>query len=280
MKKLSLLAIIIISSIQFVSGQGLGGPGQIKDDGRFAASTKQLNQFFRRFNAEESEDGMTRYHQGDEMYHNRDLRIKYVNLLFDNETSNITKSLKQDFVAHVTAENYPQYLNFHRDNWFAEVSSVFTFKGKRTNVTLFMEIQPEGLGFEWVIKKVAFDGFKPYFDKKEGQNKPFLHPLSHELGFMNLRKALQDNSTPESYTPDDYEPDYLTLFLYEIKSGNMKFETVNGVKFHFFQIEDWYFEVSQFNRPGFNTGWLMSNLTKVDNEEEKQAILNYIYDQK
>lgn len=84
----------------------------------------------------------------------------------------------------------------------------------------------------------------------------------------------------ESYTPDDYEPDYLTLFLYEIKSGNMKFETVNGVKFHFFQIEDWYFEVSQFNRPGFNTGWLMSNLTKVDNEEEKQAILNYIYDQK
>ncbi|QDH80161.1 hypothetical protein FKX85_14385 [Echinicola soli] len=280
MKKLSLLAIIIISSIQFVSGQGLGGPGQIKDDGRFAASTKQLNQFFRRFNAEESEDGLTRYHNGDEMYHNRELRIKYVNLLFDNETSNITKSLKQEFIDHVTAENYPQYLSFHRENWFAEVSSVFTFKGKRTNVTLFMEIQQEGLGFEWVIKEVAFDGFKPYFDKKEGKEKPFLHPLSHELGFMNLRKALQDNDTPESYTSDGYKPDYLTLFLYEIKSGNMKFETVNGVKFHFFQIGDWYFEVSQFNRPGFNTGWLISNLTKVADAEEKEAILNYIYDQK
>jgi hypothetical protein len=34
--------------------------------------------------------------------------------------------------------------------------------------------------------------------KPEGDAKSFLHPLSHELGFMNLRRAFQDSDTPEA----------------------------------------------------------------------------------
>ena len=95
---------------------------------------------------------------------------------------------------------------------------------------------------------------------------------------MNLRRAFQDSNVPEAFTESSFKPDYLTLFLYEMKLGNIKFETVNNVKFHFFQIEGWYFEVNQFNRPGFNTGWLISNLVKLK-PGDKETILNYIYDQ-
>ena len=63
------------------------------------------------------------------------------------------------------------------------------------------------------------------------------------------------------------------------EQNNLKFITVNDVKFHFFQIDGWYFEVSQFNRPGFNTGWLISNLVKL-NPGDKETIEKYIYDQK
>ncbi len=280
MKRITLFVFVFILSLQFAPGQGLYSPGQPKDDGRFAASTKQLNQFFRRFNAEESEDGLTRYHPGDKNYRDRDQRQKYINILFDNETSEIPANLKRDFINHVNSKNYPQYLQFHGDNWFAEVSTVFSYKGKKEDITLYLKLQPEGLGYEWVIHKVAFDDFKQFFDKDKGKGKPFLHPLSHELGFMNLRKALQDNKKPESYTPDGFKPDYLSIFLYEIKKGNINFVTVKGVKFHFFQIDKWYFEVAQFNRPGFNTGWLISNLVKINKEEEKEVILNYIYEQK
>lgn len=100
--------------------------------------------------------------------------------------------------------------------------------------------------------------------------------MSHELDFMNLRKAFE-NKNPESYTTDEYTPDYLTLLLYEMKKGNMKFETVKNVRFHFFGIDGWYFELSHFNRPGFNTGWLISNLVKA-NENEKEQLKAYIYD--
>jgi len=279
MRKLTLLIILIITSIQLAPGQGLYSPGSPADDGKFAASTKQVNQFFRRFNAEESQDGKKRYYSTDKEYRDRDLRKSFINILFDNETSGIARDLKVAFTSDVIAEGNPQFLDFHGDNWFAEVNTVFTYRGKKENVTLFMKLQPEGLGYEWIIDKVAFDPFKAYFDKDTGTKKQFLHPLSHELDFMNLRKAFQENPKPESYTGTNYEPDYLTLFLYEIKRGNFKFENVTGLKFHFFQIDEWYFELAQFNRPGFNTGWLISNLVRLK-EGDRDAVLNYIYDQK
>lgn len=280
MRKTSLLTLlIVIIFIQFVPGQGLYSPGQPEDDGRFAASTKQVNQFFRRFNGEESQDGKTRYYPGDKEYRDRELRKTFIGILFDRETSQVPNDLKMEFLNQVISENYPQYLNFHRDEWFAEVNSIFTYQGKKEQVVLFMKLQPEGLGFEWVIENVTFEPFKSAFNKAEGNDKEFLHPLSHELGFMNLRRALQDNDKPESYTPTGFKPDFLTLFLYEIKKGNIKFETVSDVKFHFFQIDKWYFELSQFNRPGFNTGWLIANLVKLE-ENDKDVILEYIYDQK
>lgn len=274
---LSILAFFF-ACISFVSGQSLGGPGTIKDDGRFAASTKQLNQFFRRFNAEESTDGSIRYYPEDSLYHNIPLRKGFIQILFDNQTSSISPETKQQFIDKVLSSTYPQYINFHREGWISEVQATFQYKGRKESATLILKIQPEGLGFEWVIEAISFAPLKNVFNKPEGDAKNFLHPLSHELGFMNLRRAFQDSNVPEAFTESSFKPDYLTLFLYEMKLGNIKFETVNNVKFHFFQIEGWYFEVNQFNRPGFNTGWLISNLVKLK-PGDKETILNYIYDQ-
>lgn len=273
----SILAFFF-ACISIVSGQSLGGPGTIKDDGRFAASTKQLNQFFRRFNAEESPDGTKRFYPGDSLYHNIPLRQGFIQILFDNQTSSVSADVKQQFINQVLSSTYPQYINFHREGWIAEVQATFLYKGRKESTTLILKLQPEGLGFEWVIEAVSFTPFKTVFNKPVGEKKEFLHPLSHELGFMNLRRAFQDSNLPEAFTESSFKPDYLTLFLYEMKLGNIKFETVNDVKFHFFQVEGWYFEVNQFNRPGFNTGWLISNLVKL-NPGDKETILKYIYDQ-
>lgn len=278
MRIIKLVFAILIASISVVSGQGIGSPGTIKDDGRFAASTKQVNQFFRRFNAEESVDGTVRLYPGDPDYHNVQLRQGFIQILFDNQTSSISKEVKDDFIKTVLSPVYPQYINFHQEGWIAEVEAVFTFKGKRESTTLILKLQPERMGYEWVIDEVIFPPFKNLFNKPVGEEKDFLHPLSHELDFMNLRKAFQDSNLPEAFTETSFKPDYLTLFLYEMKQNNIRFETVKDVKFHFFQIDGWYFEVNQFNRPGFNTGWLISNLVKL-NIGDKETILKYIYDQ-
>jgi hypothetical protein len=67
----------------------------------------------------------------------------------------------------------------------------------------------------------------------------------------------------------EFKPDYLTLFLYEIKKGNLQFVSVKDLKFHIFQVPQWYFEVSYFSRKGNNTGWLISNIVKYKPEDEK-----------
>ena len=100
--------------------------------------------------------------------------------------------------------------------------------------------------------------------------------MSHELDFMNLIKVFKEPETVEYYFDETYKPDFKTLFLYEIKKGNMVFETVEKVSFHFFQLEDWYFQLQEFNRPGYNTGWLISNITRIP-EEQKGMLLKYIY---
>ncbi|MDD5696158.1 MAG: hypothetical protein PHD61_12750, partial [Bacteroidales bacterium] len=80
----------------------------------------------------------------------------------------------------------------------------------------------------------------------------------------------------ELYTAREYHPDFLTLFIYEVKNGNLTFKTVQQVKFHFFQVPGWYFELVDFNRRSANSGWLMANLLKIT-PEEKELMMKFIY---
>ena len=64
------------------------------------------------------------------------------------------------------------------------------------------------------------------------------------------------------------------MFFYEVKNGRLKFKNVNSLKYHVFQIRNWYFEVSWIDRKGNNSGWLVTNLMKMS-ESEKNWIIKY-----
>lgn len=265
-----LFLIMIFASIhsqgQIVSDMG--------DESKLYAETKQVNQFFRRFNGEEDERG-ERYYPKDRDYRSTKLRKKYINILFDADNRGIKDELKREFIERVTGKD-PVILDFHGAEWFAEVTSTFSYKGKDRTFVLFMKLEQERLGHKWVISKVYADVFRDYLKRDTTQHDKFLHPLSHELDFMNLRKALTDETTVNQFVDKNFKPDYLTLFLFEIRQGNLKFKTIRDVKFHFFQVDNWYFELSEFNRPGYNTGWLISNLVKVA-DRDKDLLRKYIY---
>lgn len=142
---------------------------------------------------------------------------------------------------------------------------------------LFLAVEKEGLGSKWVITNVYFSEFNKLFPTGEitEKEKYFLHPMSHELDFMNIYKAFQNSDVIEYYASKEYQPDYLTLFFYEIKQGHLVFQHVDAVKFHVLQIKDWYFEVSWFNRSGLNSGWLMSNVVYMPEKEKVNLIKFY-----
>ena len=245
------------------------------DESRLYAESKQVNQFFRRFNGEEDEKGK-RYYPGDKLYRSPKLRKKYLGILFDENNGGISNALKNQFVKDVLDKPESALLNLHGAGWFSEVHTTFTVDGKEQSVILFMELEKDHLGSKWVISKVHADLFEPYFVRDTTKIGRFLHPMSHELDFMNLRKALANSDSVSQFTVKRFVPDHLSLFLYEIKKGNMKFQSVNEVKFHFFQIDGWYFELSDFNRPGYNTGWLMSGLVKLNNPSDKDLLRKHL----
>lgn len=273
MKQLWLVNLLLILCISDVFGQN--NSSMLVDEGILNASTKQVNQFFRRFNGEESTKG-ERYYEGDSDYRSTRLRGRYLSLLFDTRNATMTDPVKDQFIRRVNDQANPVFVDFHGDNWFAEVTTKFLYQGADVYITLFMNIEEENHGYKWVMSDVYFPHFNNLFNNSSGHDSKFLHPLSHEIDFMNLIRVFNDRENIELYTAKGHKPDYLSMFLYEIKKGNLRYQSVTNLKFHFFQVPGWYFELTNFNRPGANSGWLISNLMKVEKETDKTLIINFI----
>lgn len=278
--KLQFLKYAVIFSCILMSTPGFaqGSLGTITgDESELYAETKQVNQFFRRFNNEEDRLG-NRYYPGDDQYRDNEFRNVYLNMLFDLQSNGIDKELKNEFIKDVTEADSPEFIDFHGGFWFAELAATFTYYGSTENLLLFLQLEDENLGSKWIITNVYFNKFLRKFYKGEDEvvDKSFLHPMSHELDFMNIYKAFKDEKYIEYYASQSFKPDYLTLLFYELKMGNMKYENIGQLKFHFFQVDGWYFEVSYFNRSGNNSGWLISKLYKIDEGEKEELIKFYL----
>ncbi len=268
-----LLIIIEIAFVWPVMGQTIGNFQM--DETELYAMTKQMGQFMRRFNYEEDQFG-ERLNPKDPRYRNNEMRRQSLPILFDQEKYGKQTDLQRYFIEDVTKSD-STFMTFLGGRWYSEVSCTFKYNGKPVNAMLFLAVEKEGLGSKWVITNVYFSEFNKLFPTGEitEKEKYFLHPMSHELDFMNIYKAFQNSDVIEYYASKEYQPDYLTLFFYEIKQGHLVFQHVDSVKFHVLQIKDWYFEVSWFNRSGLNSGWLMSNVIYMPEKEKVNLIKFY-----
>jgi len=274
MKRLIAFVSVFLIIVLFVNAQNFNG--FTEDETTLYAMNKQVGQFIHRFNMEEDNLGKL-LPKTDSKYHNNELREKLLPGMFDKSNPRTSGNLKKYFIDDVANNDKPIYLNFLDNDWYAEVSVTFTEKGVDKNLILFLTIERENLGSKWVLSNVYYRDLHklfPNIDTVE-QKKFFLHPQSHELDFMNLRKVLENSQQIEYYASTNYQPDYLTLFMYLIKTGQLKFKQINRVKFHFFQIENWYFELSYFNRNNTNSGWLISNLIYINDEDKQELIRTY-----
>ena len=245
------------------------------DEKAFYTMTKQMSQFMSRFNYEEDQYGK-KIHPDSPDYRNRMKRKTVLPLLFDMENPRTNGSLRDFFISDLTQAD-SNYFEFLGGKWYSEVSATFKMNGKSVDISMIFAIEQENLGSKWVLTNVFFSDFSKLFPKGDiaEQQKHFLHPMSHELDFMNIHKVFKTPECIEYYASNTYSPDYLSMFFYEIKKGNLVFEKINSEKFHVFQIDNWYFEVSWINRDGLNTGWLISNLIFLKDNEKEELLKFY-----
>lgn len=274
---LRLMTLSLLLSFSIITkSQVYTNLGDVETDERaLYTMTKQMSQFISRFNYEEDQYGK-KINPDSPDYRDRMKRKTVLPLLFDMENQRTNGSLRDFFIADLT-EKDSNYFEFLGGKWYSEVSATFKWKGKSVDVSMIFTIEQENLGSKWVLTNVYFSEFNKLFPKGDiaEQQKHFLHPMSHELDFMNIHKIFKNPECIEYYASESYSTDYLSLFFYEIKQGNLVFEKVNSEKFHVFQIDNWYFEVSWFNREGFNTGWLISNLVFLKDNEKEELLKFY-----
>jgi len=272
LKILMLFSFILIGTLGYSQSHLSSITG---DESELYAETKQVNQFFKRFNNEEDRLG-NRYYQGDSLYRDNEFRNVYLNMLFDLQNSTIDKQLKNEFIKDVTELESPVFLDFHSGLWFAEVAAKFKYYDTSENLLLFLQLEDENLGSKWIITNVYFNKFLRNFYKGEEEviDRTFLHPMSHELDFMNIYKAFKDNRYVEYYASQSFKPDYLTLLFYEMKMGNMSYEGIGQLKFHFSRWMVGILKFRYFNRSGNNSGWLISKLYQI-NEQDKEELIKF-----
>ena len=269
--KLLIAALFVALSLPLMS-QSIGNVQM--DEQSLYAMTKQMGQFINRFNYEEDQFGK-KISPYSKTYRSNSQRRKSIKTLFDKDT--FSKSpLMQEFIDDVTNPDSAAYLEFLGGRWYSEVSATFTYNKKDVDLLLVLTLEKAGKGSKWVLTNVTTDIFTDKFFECPDtiRNTNFLHPMSHEIDFMNIYKIFNDPKTIECYASNSYNPDFLTLFFYEVKNGRLKFKNVNSLKYHVFQIRNWYFEVSWIDRKGNNSGWLVTNLMKMS-ESEKSWIIKY-----
>jgi hypothetical protein len=248
---------------------------QIDNDGMFAFQVKQIDEFIERFNFEKTHqtflnEYLKSHNISDSSYFNREIFIK---TLLNQDTS-LNISLANEFISFVDSAEFPIHISFYDDDWYALLDCDFMFLGERKKITLMLINQTKiNQTSKWVIYSVKSDLF---IQPQQEDSTKIMNPMSHAVNFMSLEKCIYDKANSANYYKKNFRPDAMSEFYFLIQNNLLTFNRINSIKYIFLQIPNWYLKVEYFSRQTNNSGWLISQLKKMNYEEKKLFRKEYL----
>jgi hypothetical protein len=266
----------------FCSGQSVLIFIDSLETSKYLFEVKQLDQFIKRFNNEENifTGNVKTIAEISEERKNalsyQTERKKILLTLFNLKDTSLLSNSTVDFINFVGDDTNHIAISYYDADWFATVNCTMTYKGKNQNITLTLKNEGNYRnGFKWILAGVNADFINIAASRKDTTK--FISPMNHELGFMDLHSAFTDSKNIIDYTSKTFYPDNLSVFLFLVKSGEIKYIQVNAIKYHFLQVKNWRFTVEYFNRPDNNAGWLISSLVNCSDSDKmnyKKTVLS------
>jgi hypothetical protein len=237
----------------------------------FAFEVKQIDEFFERFNNQQT---LIKNYIAERDHYTEVNREELIKNLFNGHSTTIRVGEVYKFIESVNNPQQPVVLSFYDDEWFARVKCSVLYQQKKRELVLVLRVQKEKDGAsKWVIHGVDAD----FFATPDARDpKASLNPISHGTDFLGLSKAFTDTENIKSYLPADYQEDQLSKLILELQNKRLSFVQVENISYHLLQINGWIVEVENFQRPEKNSGWLISKLIQADSkakENYKQQIL-------
>lgn len=120
------------------------------------------------------------------------------------------------------------YLNKHSDQISAVAATRINVNGQPDTLWIVLNQKVEEPNLvRWVISDV--EGSLLEIPERDTTQLRFISPVSHELGFMDLKKALNEPSLAINYVGEDFEYDALSVFLHGIILGSIEVNDIISV---------------------------------------------------
>ncbi len=262
MKRVTLLIRTVVAVSVIFGALHLNAASPLDRD--FNDQVKSVAEMLARFNGIEAKPGVVGRHDN-------------VLALFDFDMEqriprDSLEELVGDFVN--TVEQWNGELRLSDACAWAEATCVFAFNKEK--FTLSLILQQETFGEEqhrWAVVGVRGLREAGFYN----ETRVTISPVDHELHFMSFNDLMNnDYHLAAAMRAINRDIDELSFFLALLHSGTLKFDRVNHLKFHFADVPDFVFTIEEITRPGNNSGWLITSLTRVS-AREKQHYINRLY---
>jgi hypothetical protein len=255
-------------------GQGLNskiGPFQ---NAEFAFEVKTIDEFIERFNNDQYT--LIRQYMEEKFPKKKLTRLDLIRTLFNYDDPLWSKEDALEFSNYVLDQKDEKFLDFYSNTWFAQAECLVKYKGvpKKVNITMQVFVSDRTGAAKWVIcgARAPFLDFSNRIDSKK-----FLNPISHATDFIGLRKAMEDKVFLKNYLSEDFKESHLNKYLAALASGDIVFEQISSITYHFLSIDNWLFTVKEYSRPGKNSGWLIQSLSKRTQSEKADYLKNNLF---
>ncbi len=240
----------------------------------FRRRVHSIESFIDRFNSEEDNDGNHVSSAKNDLPSDVSIaqRNEQIRALFDrqafSEAKHKNKELMEEFLKSVNSSSQQVKLNFYDRRWFAEVQVNVLYKKKPASVTLILqneETQPKMS--KWVIRSVMADFLMASLLKG---NDKIIPPNSHGTDFIGIPGYLSQAGSVNQFAAQDLKMDPTSIFFYAVANQEIEFQHTRHVTFHLLQVNNWILRIEEFNRNDANSGWLIAELLKADDDKKKQ----------
>jgi len=255
------------------------------NDELFRQEVKLIDEFIERFNDDSTTDLSRFYSRDKEGFHiSRNVMLISVFNLQDNSLTQGNDDLKEFFTT-VLDKAHPVYLAFNDSDWYAEADALFLDNGKMVAIPIILHVVSQDDWAKWMIAGVGsprpVKQPPPAINIKRSKAPPqsFISTSAHVTNFSEFHSLLTENMQPENY----FEPRAAASpagarFIAGIKKGQIRFQYVKELSFHFYHVHGFVFSVQNYTRKTFNSGWLIGGIHKVSAVEKtaaKNKLLNY-----
>lgn len=271
---ISLCLILNFTSIKVNSQNLINQPER-----NFHINIKQFNEFVDRFNYKTDFKG----NNIDSSFSLKISREEYLSLLFNVEderlkTSNVDLSneyiqLKDEFINEIVTNNL--FIDKYSNKIIAEAKSSVIYNNQTEIISIFLIQEIVDNSVKWVLLSIKAD----FLDvlQEDTSLLRFIPPTSNEVNFISLKRVFDDKFFQHYYSYKGYKYDPLSSFLFALNTGLVKYEYVNEIVYHIFDINDWHIQIKEFIRNTENSGWLIDDISKKGNtfETSLENLISY-----